>query len=339
MMACLSWRLTISLHPLSGNGRLLGPVTDQKDQADWVLEDGMGEREWSALLTRTHRPPLEQSFAFGTSMAAFGRVPRRFMLRRNGEPAALAQVIEQRLGPLLLCHLFRGPLPLVGAGPAATGQALLLLRRLYRPLTGRIPLFTLELPAGLDADALCRAAGMGRVITGYSTSWIDLAVADMEAGMGGSFRKSLKKARGEKLTIAINHGGADLDWIIRHHDAHRRRRGLMAPPARQAAALVSAQTRPRDVLAVVAKRGSTILAGSLFIRHAHAATYYLGAGTQEGRATCAQHLLLREAMGRLAADGVRWLDTGGLNSDGMKGVTHFKLGLGGEPVTLAGTYL
>ncbi len=314
-------------------------MTDQEDQADWVLEEGAGEREWFALLARTPRPPLEQSFAFGTSMAAFGRVPRRFLLRRNGEPVALAQVIEQRLGPVRLCHLLRGPLPLIGGEPAALGQMLALLRRRCRPLTGRIPLFTPELPAGPDADALCRAAGLGRVITGYSTSWVDLDVTDIEAAMGGSFRKSLKKARGEKLTIAFSHGGADLDWIIRHHDAHRRQRGLMAPPARQAAALAAAQARPRDVLACVARRGSTNVAGSLFIRHAHAATYYLGAGTEEGRAVCAQHLLLREAMGRLATDGVRWLDTGGLNSDGMKGVARFKLGLGGTPVTLTGTYL
>ncbi|WP_173012689.1 GNAT family N-acetyltransferase [Niveispirillum sp. SYP-B3756] len=314
-------------------------MTDQQDQADFVLEEGVGEREWSALLARTVRPPLEQSFAFGASMAAFGRVPRRFLLRRNGEPVALAQVIEQRLGPVRLCHLLRGPLLIEGADPAALGRALALLRRRYRPLAGRIPLFTPELPAGPAADALCRAAGMGRVVTGYSTSWVDLAVPDIEAGLSGSFRKSLKKARGEKLSIAISHGGADLDWIIRHHDAHRRQRGLMAPPARQAAALVAAQPRPRDVLACVAKRGSGILAGALFIRHGHAATYYLGAGTQEGRAACAQHLLLREALGRLAADGVRWLDTGGLNSDGMKGVARFKLGLGGELVTLAGTYL
>ncbi|SNT22074.1 MULTISPECIES: GNAT family N-acetyltransferase [unclassified Azospirillum] len=314
-------------------------MTDPEDQADFVLEEGVGEREWSALLARTSRPPLEQSFAFGASMAAFGRVPRRFLLRRKGEPVALAQVIEQRLGPLRLCHLLRGPLPLQGGDPSALGRALALLRRRYRPLTGRIPLFTPELPAGPTADALCRAAGMGRVVTGYSTSWVDLTVSDIEAGLGGSFRKSLKKARAEKLSIAFSHGGADLDWIIRHHDAHRRRRGLMAPPARQAAALVAAQVRPRDVLACVARRGSAILAGALFIRHAHAATYYLGAGTEEARTACAQHLLLREAMGRLAADGVRWLDLGGLNSDGMKGVARFKLGLGGELVTLAGTYL
>jgi hypothetical protein len=314
-------------------------VTDQEYQADWVLEEGVGEREWSALLARTARPPLEQSFAFGASMAAFGRVPRRFLLRWGGAPAAIAQVVEQKLGPFRLYHLLRGPLLLEGADPAALCRMLALLRRRYRPLAGRIPLFAPELQAGPEADALCRAAGMGRVITGYSTSWVDLGMADIEAGMGGGFRKSLKKARGEKLNIAISHGGADLDWIIRHHDAHRRQRGLMAPPARQAAALAATQARPRDVLACVAKRGSGILAGALFIRHAHAATYYLGAGTPEGRAACAQHLLLREAMGRLAADGVRWLDTGGLNSDGMKGVARFKLGLGGEVVTLAGTYL
>lgn len=306
---------------------------------DLTLRPVTAEREWATLLATLDRPPLEQSWGFGQSMVAFGRQPHRLCLERDGQAMGIAQVVEQRLGPLRLCHLLRGPLLLPGAAPDLLPRTVGLLRQHFRRRDRRLLLVTPELPAGDKANDLCRQAGIARVVTGYATSWVDLTRPDLEAGMGGGFRKALKKARGEKLTLAASHGGADLDWIIRHHDDHRRQRRLMAPPARQAAALVAAQARPRDVLALVAKSGSSILAGSLFIRHGGAATYYLGATNPEGRAACAQHLLLREGMARLAADGVRWLDTGGLNSDGMRGVAQFKLGLGGELVTLAGTYL
>ena len=307
--------------------------------ADLTMRPVTVEREWAALLTKLDRLPLEQSWAFGQSMAAFGRLPHRFCFEQNGKALAVAQVVEQRLGPVRLCHLLRGPLLLSGTAPDLLPPAVRLLRQHFRRRDRRLLLVTPELPAGDDTNALCRQAGIARIITGYATSWVDLTRPDLEAGMGGGFRKALKKARGEKLTLAASHGGSDLDWIIRHHDDHRRQRRLMAPPAQQAASLVAAQSRPRDVLALVAKRGSSILAGSLFIRHGGAATYYLGATSPQGRTACAQHLLLREGMARLAADGVRWLDTGGLNSDGMRGVAQFKLGLGGELVTLAGTYL
>lgn len=297
------------------------------------------EREWAALLAKLGRPPLEQSWAFGQSMAAFGRLPHRFCFEQGGQSVAMAQVVEQGLGPVRLCHLLRGPLLRPDQPPDLLPATLRLLRQHFRRRDRRLLLVTPELSAGDAATALCRQAGMARIITGYATSWVDLTCPDLEAGMGSGFRKALKKGRGEKLTLAASHGGADLDWIIRHHDDHRRQRRLMAPPARQAASLVAAQARPRDVLALVAKSGSSILAGSLFIRHGGAATYYLGATSPEGRTACAQHLLLRDGMARLAADGVRWLDTGGLNSDGMRGVAQFKLGLGGELVTLAGTYL
>lgn len=306
---------------------------------DLTLRPVTVEREWTALLARMDRPPLEQSWGFGQSMAAFGRQPHRFFFDQDGQPVGMAQVVEQRLGPVRLCHLLRGPLLLPDRPPDLLPAALRLLRRAFRRRNRRLLLVTPELPAGEAATALCRQAGLARVVTGYATSWIDLTRPDPEAGMGGGFRKALKKARGERLTLAASHGGADLDWILRHHDDHRRQHRLMAPPARQAAALVAAQARPRDVLALVAKSGSAILAGSLFLRHGGVATYYLGATSPEGRAVCAQHLLLREGMARLAADGVRWLDTGGLNSDGMRGVAQFKLGLGGALVTLTGTYL
>ena len=82
-----------------------------------------------------------------------------------------------------------------------------------------------------------------------------------------------------------------------------------------------------------------MLAGVLLVRHGAAATYEVGHVTPRGRALCAKHLLLWQALLRLAEQGVRCLDLGGVDGERAPGLACFKLGLGGEIATLAGTFL
>jgi lipid II:glycine glycyltransferase (peptidoglycan interpeptide bridge formation enzyme) len=76
----------------------------------------------------------------------------------------------------------------------------------------------------------------------------------------------------------------------------------------------------------------------LIFRHGRGATYQAGWTTEHGRQTRAHHLLLWRAIETLKADGVAALDLGGINPRMAEGVTQFKEGLGGEPVTLIGLY-
>lgn len=75
------------------------------------------------------------------------------------------------------------------------------------------------------------------------------------------------------------------------------------------------------------------------IRHGKAATYYVGWMNPEGRAKHTHNLLLWQAVILLKQQGVEWLDLGGVDGLSMPGVSRFKLGLGGDLFTLAGTYL
>ena len=70
-----------------------------------------------------------------------------------------------------------------------------------------------------------------------------------------------------------------------------------------------------------------------------AATYYIAWSGEKARAVHANNLLLWQAILGLKAEGVEWLDLGGIDGLTMPGVARFKLGLGGEMYTLAGTFL
>ena len=77
----------------------------------------------------------------------------------------------------------------------------------------------------------------------------------------------------------------------------------------------------------------------LFLLHGVAATYEIGWSGERGREMHAHNLLLWQAIGELQARGVRRLDLGGVNTGRSAGLARFKLGTGGEVLTLAGSYL
>jgi Acetyltransferase (GNAT) domain len=310
-----------------------------------IVEEGdPGSKSWGRMLNAAWRPALEQSYVYGQVAQGLGRAVRRFVFRTpDGAWLAGAQLCVTRLGPLRLAHLVRGPFfaqERRDQAESLTPVLLRALRRHFNPWRGWFLLTTPDLPASPAFMQAMAGFGMGRVVTGYSTAWLDLSrpCAAIEAGFSTGFKKSLHKAERERLTTATSHGGHDLEWIIAAHDRHRRRRSLLAPPGSLAGSIAQQMERRGDLCVIAARQGSETLAAGLFFRHGRVVTYYLAAGTPQARQGCAQHLILRTALRHWTAEGAAWLDLGGLNAGAMVGVNHFKLSLGAVPITLAGTW-
>jgi lipid II:glycine glycyltransferase (peptidoglycan interpeptide bridge formation enzyme) len=76
----------------------------------------------------------------------------------------------------------------------------------------------------------------------------------------------------------------------------------------------------------------------LFLVHGEAATYQIGWVGDAGRDLGAHNLLLWQAILKLRERGVRVLDLGGVDTARGAGLARFKIGTGGEVVTLAGVF-
>ena len=87
-----------------------------------------------------------------------------------------------------------------------------------------------------------------------------------------------------------------------------------------------------------AKQGKETVAAMLFLLHGRGATYHMGWSNEVGRKLNVHNLLLWRAMAQLQAQGVELLDLGGVNTHDLPGISRFKLGTGGQVLTLAGTY-
>ena len=295
---------------------------------------------WQALFASAPRPALEQDWAFGEAMATTEKVPvERLIVLRDAAPVALVQAFRRRLiGKFSLIRLVRGPVWLGEADETERAGVLRALRWHWRPGRGTLLSCVPELPVGADSDGLMRTAGMRRMVTGYSTIWVDLSVEldVLRARLDGKWRNALVKGEAGDIRVETSHGGDVLHDLAARYDAFRKTRRFVGPDGKLARALVRAT---KDVTVLSAHEGRQLIAGAVLVRHRCSATYFVGWSGDTGRSVNAQNVLLWRAILTLKKDGVRWFDLGGIDAVHAPGIARFKLGLGGDVTTLAGSYL
>ena len=305
---------------------------------DWQPKQG----EWERLMLAIPRSALEQSWSYGAAAAAQGHAAERALVRRDGQAIGLVQVLRRpMLGVLQICEILRGPLWLPGATTGERHEAGAAIKAAFRLRDRRLLLWMPELTNTPEAHNAMRALRLRPMITGYSSVWLDLRrpLEKVEAGLDQKWRNALRGAERSKLKVQVTRAGRALDWLLEQHDAFRRSRGFRAPSPALIRGFAAASARKSDVTIVTAALGSDRVAGALFLTHGNAATYYVGWSGPRGRETDAQTLLLWRGIETLKEDGVEALDLGGIDTRRAPGVARFKLGLGGEAFTLAGTWL
>ncbi len=282
-----------------------------------IIWDSLDRTGWSALLDRADQVPLQQSWDYGTAMAALGATARRAVILDGGRQIACAQMLER--GGIRL--ISRGPLFLQPSRPC---QQRRVLRRLAR--CARLTLATPE-----------RAApgfGLIPLITPRHHALWDLTPsADaLRAGLSGKWRSSLAQAERRGLRIMPGDGGT-LDALLRAEGRQRAERRYRALPP----AFARLWAGERHLFQW--RHAGQMQAAMLFLRHGPSATYHLGWTGDEGRRVFAHGPMLWQAALTLKAAGVRTLDLGDVNGHDAPGLAHFKLGTGAAAVPLGATCL
>jgi len=321
------------------------------------------ERDAWMRLHRTAAAALQQDWAYGDAMGVLGTECLRAWVHEGGEggePVAAAQFLVRRIGgllPVALCS--HGPVWAPGTTPERQATALRTIRASAPLRWPRALLYTPDAPL-----AACTGfAKLRRVMTGHSTVRIDLALEPdaLRAAMHGKWRNRLAAAERSALKVArVGAKPAQYRWLLDHELAQRRRRGYIALPdgfveawqaavggsgagaggsSRSNSSDRSATGGDESVLTLRADLGRDAAAGMMFLVHGEAATYQIGWVGDAGRELGAHNLLLWHAMLELRERGVRTLDLGGVDTARGAGLARFKLGTGGEVVTLAGSYL
>ncbi len=288
-----------------------------------IYWDQCGQAGWEYLCNRA-RAPMQQRWDYGATHLALGGQVHRAVIHQNGEPVALCQSICRKFARVLNISLAtHGPLWL---GPCDQTLALRLIRRsspLPRP---RAHLLT-------TSDHALRLIPL---MTPTTNAQLSLPV-DPDT-LHGKWRNSLKKAQNSGLRVRhIACPTTALAALLKADQEQQGAKAFRALPADFT--LKWHQTNPDDLrLITVSLLGRTV-ASALFVRHGNTATYHIAHTTAAGRKLSAGRLAMWQAFSDFAAQGLRQIDLGQIDTVNAKGLARFKLGTGAVAQTNGATVL
>ncbi len=297
----------------------------------------LDREQWEAVFSLAGRSALVQSWAYGEAKRVMeGWTPRRAVVGKDGEPVALAQVLEKRIGGLVrVGRLNRGP---VWLGDPPTADKLAVIESLRAPWRlWRLAALSLapELPEGTAPPGLWR-----RKADSWGSAWLDLGLGEevLRKRLDGKWRNMLNAAERARLTVEAS--PALLPWLLDRYRGLLAEKGFGATPPALVETLAVHAWRPDDLLVLRAvTEESEAVAGILLARHGTSATYLIGWNGDEGRKRKANNLLLWRAVVELRRRGVGWLDLGGIDERLTPGIAAFKRGMNGEDYRLAGEFV
>jgi hypothetical protein len=302
---------------------------DQADMAFWDAQHAAAAA------------PLQQDWAYGSTMKALGVHVLRACVSQDGTPVALAQFMVRRfVGHSLnfvLCS--RGPVWL----QAVSGQD---KARAYQALRRTLPLGRLRWAAITPEEPAGPELGLSkwrRVMTGHSTVLLDLTASldTLRAQLDKRWRHRLGGAEASALTVhRVGTNPGQYRWLLDAEMQQREQRGLHGLPLQFFDVYVPSRQQPsQNMLTLRADVGRDRVAGMMFLIHGEAATYHVGWNSDAGRDLHAHNLILWRGIEALRERGVRLLDLGGVNTIRSAGIARFKMSTGGRVVTYAGTFI
>jgi len=290
--------------------------------------------------------PLQQHPTYGRALESYGATAEQVTISDNHHVIGRALLIQRKFfGAIRFTTLFRGPIWCRENLPDKTKiEALKLLQNHFSPLRWNFLCTMPEMPDTLHNRTLLKHIKARRVMSGFSTVWVDLRPSkeDLRAALKGKWRNQLTKA--EKSNLAISVGGRkehQYNWLLEKEAAQRSKRRYQATPLGLVPTFIKAST-PKSasgLLSLTALSGREKVAGALFLLHGNSATYHIGWANDTARTLNAQNRILWEGMLALKQKGIHFLDLGGLNTTDLAGIARFKLGMGAEPLTLVGAYI
>ena len=278
--------------------------------------------------------PLPQSYAYGEMAQHMGAQTQRAVIYNGETPVALWQAVQKRFGRLYNVRIgLRGPIWLTEISVTQKQQLLLQLK------CGNLakwPCITLLMP---EEEAGFSVKGLHRVMSGSHYALLNLKPDEnaLLAAQKGKWRNRLRAA--QKSGVRVDKMGLkpeNYGWLLEAEYAQRERKKYYALSP-LTVPIYQSYADAQSVFGLQAWHRNERVAAMLFLCHGKSATYHIGWSSDSGNEMNAHNLLLWEAITRLKAQSIEWLDLGQIG--GSEGLTRFKLGCGAQAVSLCGVYV
>ena len=304
---------------------------------------------WDQIVAGAPEGHLLQTWAWGELKAAYGWTARRYLIERDGAPAAAAQVLYRRLGPFTTGYLPKGPV-LLDDDPATAETlwgAIHAAAQKMRAIALKVEPEWLD--ANDDAHARLRRWGFrpeAETVQPRRTIVVDLDGSEDEilARMKAKWRYNIRLSARKDVAVEaagpeglatfydlMQVTGARDGFGVHSRDYYARALALFAPLDRAQLFLASYEGEPLGGLMAFAFNGN--------------AYYMYGASSNAHRERMPNHGLQWRAMQWARERGCRQYDFWGITdvegdetSAALSGVERFKGGFGGRVVRYAGAH-
>jgi peptidoglycan pentaglycine glycine transferase (the first glycine) len=322
------------------------PAAVRRPRAIGIARD---QRRWDALVAAHAEGGFLQSWTWGRFKQHFGWAPVRLILPgRPGAPTPVAQVLFRRLpySPFTVGYIPRGPLLNYEDEDAlaAMTRALDRVARRYRAIS-----VIWELPVPEQPTLAARLARYGlhpaQGVQTRSTRLIDLtpSLEEIVGQQKPKWRSNTRLARKHGVQVRPAETEADLAVWYAMLETTGERDGFTVRGIDYYRHFWESTHAGGTTVLLLAEHESVLLAGIMVHRFAHEATYLYGASGEAGRNLMPNHLLQAEAMRWAKERGATRYDLFGIADDDdpedpLAGITRFKAGFGGRPITYTGAF-
>jgi hypothetical protein len=295
---------------------------------------------WAQLLELADRAHSVQAFSYGEAKASQRWHVSRQLLSFAGRPIAVVQALEKHvLGIRVVTRINRGPMFLMADPPE---YLVLAVYRAVRNRWGRLPFGVLLIAPALEdkptnLTILARVGFRPRQGNGWGSSRLDLdqPIDDLFESFERNWRKAIRAAAREGVTVEVTESETDHQWMIDRHEQNMVEKGFSGHNGDFLRAL--RKNAGSDYVLFKAMHNGEPVAGLVILRFGSSADSVVAWFGEAGRRLKAGNAITWGAIQEMQRRGCTRYDVGGINSN--KGFASFKSGMNGAEYYLVGEHV
>ncbi len=295
--------------------------------------------EWEELFATAHFTHMTQSWNFGEAKRASKWRPRRIVIKQDGQPVAICQVLYKMIAGIpVAARINQGPVMLTGHAEKDV-DVLIAIRNHWRYLLHGLLLIA---PAATYSDKSLEALkAMGfrlRNHNRWTSSRVDLMQSEeeMRKKLNSKWRNQLNKSEHQGLQFVVCDSPFYIEWILQRHIDNMKEKDFDGPSSELLLALYKESPADFNIFKVV--REGNAVASVVAYKFGDIAHYYIGNYSSEGRRLNAGNFILWNTALELKRLGCTHFDLGGHSNNSSSGFSGFKLGMNGQKYELVGEF-
>lgn len=290
--------------------------------------------EWQTYLSQVPKANWMQAWPYckASRMRDF-KLPKIALIKNEQKTLGFLVFLEIKLGPIHFIELHRGPLWFSNDIDISVWEEFIsLFAKTFPSNFFRRRRWLVEAPENKVFDELLTKHGFKKMLPTFETLWLDLKLdeEDIKSQLKQKWRNSLHKAQNSQLEFKESWDGENLNYFIKRYQDHKIEKNYLGLSPLFVLEEIKAALSFKQACLLWTYKEKNPIACIYILIHGTTASYRVGWSSEEGRKCNAHNLLLWNAITILKSKDLHFFDLGGILPVEAKGITQFKLGMGGD---------